>query len=104
MKKIIIGGMVLIEGIMMKGFKKILIVIRKLNGEFYKEVKDLIIDDINKFKKIFFVRGVFILFEQMVFGIKVLMKFVDIVLEELLDEEKEKQKDFVDRLFEKKFF
>lgn len=63
MKKIIIGGMVLIEGIMMKGFKKILIVIRKLNGEFYKEVKDLIIDDINKFKKIFFVRGVFILFE-----------------------------------------
>jgi len=104
MKKTTIGGMALIEGIMMKGPKKISIVIRKPNGELYKEVKDLAIDDTNKLKKIPFIRGVFILFEQMILGTKALMKSADIALEELPDEEKEKQKDFVDKLFEKKFF
>lgn len=104
MKKTTIGGMALIEGIMMKGPKKISIVIRKPNGELYKEVKGLAIDDTNKLKKIPFIRGIFILFEQMVLGTKALMKSADIALEELPDEEKEKQKDFVDKIFEKKFF
>jgi len=104
MKKTTIGGMALIEGIMMKGPKKISIVIRKPNGELYKEVKDLSIDDTNKFKKIPFIRGVFILFEQMFLGTKALMKSADIAMQDLPQEEKEKQKDFFDRLFEKKFF
>ncbi len=104
MKKTTIGGMALIEGIMMKGPKKVSIVIRKPNGEIYKEVKDLHIDDTNRLKKIPFIRGIFILFEQMVLGTKALIKSADIAMEDLPQEEKKKQKDFFDRLFEKRFF
>lgn len=104
MKKTTIGGMALIEGIMMKGPQKVCMAVRKPNGQIYKEVSLLSIDDANKFKKMPFMRGVFILFEQMVLGTKALMKSADIALEELSQEEKEKQKDFFDRLFEKKFF
>ncbi|WAM33167.1 DUF1385 domain-containing protein [Caldicellulosiruptor morganii] len=104
MKKTTIGGMALIEGIMMKGPKKISVVVRKPNGELYKEVKDLTIDDTSTFKRIPFIRGIFILFEQMVLGTKALMKSADIAMEDLPQEEKEKQKDFFDKLFEKKFF
>lgn len=104
MKKTTIGGMALIEGIMMKGPKKISIVIRKPNGELYKEVRDLSIDDTNKFKKVPFIRGVFILFEQLFLGTKALMKSADIAMQDLPQEEKEKEKDFFDKLFEKKFF
>jgi len=96
MKKTTIGGMALIEGIMMKGPKKISIVIRKPNGELYKEVKDLSIDDTNKFKKIPFIRGVFILFEQMFLGTRALVKSADIAMQDLPQEEREKQKDFFD--------
>jgi len=100
-KKTTIGGQALIEGIMMKGPQKISMVVRKSNGELFYEVNNLKLEDQSKLKKVPFIRGVVILFEQLIIGTKALMKSADIAMEGI---EQEPEKDWFDRLFEKEFF
>ncbi|MEZ0536310.1 DUF1385 domain-containing protein [Caldicellulosiruptoraceae bacterium PP1] len=103
-KKTSIGGQALIEGIMMKGPEKVSMAVRKADGTIFIETNALSLKDQNKIKKIPFIRGTIILFEQLIMGTKMLMRSADIAMEDLSEEEKEAQKDWVDKLFEKKFF
>lgn len=71
MKKTSIGGMALLEGIMMIGPHKKAVAVRKPDNEIEIKVEDL--PHRNKFRKIPFIRGVVGLFGQMVSGMKALM-------------------------------
>lgn len=73
MRKCNVGGQAIIEGVMMKGAKCTAIAVRKPNGkiEIKKENKTSIIKKY-KFLNIPFVRGIFILIESLVSGMKAL--------------------------------
>jgi len=71
MKKTSIGGMALLEGIMMIGPNKKAIAVRKPDNEIDLKVEKLKYN--KKLKKIPFLRGVTGLFGQMVYGVKALM-------------------------------
>lgn len=96
-KKTSIGGMALLEGIMMIGPEKKAIAVRKPDGEIDLSVEPLTHN--KKIRKIPLVRGVYGIFAQMVYGIKALMyaaKFVD------LEDEQEESSKF-EKWMEKKF-
>lgn len=79
MKKTMIGGQALLEGLLMMGPKNIAIAVRKPDGEIVIDKKPLPTKSI--ITKIPVVRGAFLLFRQMVIGVKALMysaEFVDL--------------------------
>lgn len=101
-KKTSIGGMALLEGIMMLGPEKKAIAVRKPDGEIDLSVEPLTHN--KKIRKIPLVRGVYGIFAQMVYGIKALMhaaKFVDLEDEE---EEPSKFEKWMERKFGDKSF
>jgi len=103
-KKTSIGGMALLEGIMMLGPEKKAIAIRKPDGEIDLTTEPLTHN--KKLRKIPLVRGVYGIFAQMVYGIKALMhaaKFVDID-EDGEEEEPSKFEMWMDRKFGDKSF
>ena len=74
-----IGGQALIEGVMMRGPKKIAMAVRKPDGEIIIEEKE--VKGIGKWAKVPIVRGVVSFFSSMVIGIQALMfsaKFFDV--------------------------
>jgi len=105
-KKTSIGGMALLEGIMMLGPEKKAIAIRKPDGEIDLTVEPLTHN--KKIRKIPLVRGVYGIFAQMVYGIKALMhaaKFVDLEEEEDgEDQEPSKFENWMERKFGDKSF
>lgn len=70
MEKLNVGGQALIEGVMMKSEKYKAIAVRKKDGEILVTSEDLTSKSKNKFKKMPFIRGIFILFESMIEGTK----------------------------------
>ncbi len=83
MKKTSIGGMALLEGIMMIGPHKKAVAVRKPDNEIEIQIEDL--PHRNKMRKIPFIRGVVGLFGQMISGMKALMyaaSFADLEGEE----------------------
>lgn len=83
MKKTMIGGQALLEGLLMMGPKNIAIAVRKPDGEIVIDKKPLPSKTI--ITKIPIVRGAVLLFRQMVIGVKALMysaEFVDLEEEE----------------------
>lgn len=66
-----IGGQAIIEGVMMRGPKKIAMAVRKSDGEIIIEEKDT--KGIGKWSKIPIIRGVVAFFSSMVIGIQALM-------------------------------
>lgn len=69
MKKVSIGGQAVIEGVMMKGTDCIATAVRKPSGEIvYKKTK--LVDRDSKLLKKPFIRGVVMLFESLVIGVK----------------------------------
>lgn len=83
-----IGGQAIIEGVMMRGPKKIAMAVRKLDGEIVIEEKEA--KGIGKWAKLPIIRGVVSFVSSMVTGVQALMfsaKFFDIE-----EEEKEKNK------------
>lgn len=99
-KKTSIGGMALLEGIMMIGPEKKAVAVRKPDGEIDLSTEALAYN--KKLRKIPFVRGVYGIFAQMVHGIRALMhaaKFVDV--EDESEEEQEPSK--FERWMERKF-
>jgi len=99
MKKTTIGGMALIEGLMMIGPENAAIAVRKPDGEIIVDKRPLPRN--NKFNKSPFIRGVVGFFRQMVIGMKALLystEFVDVAEEEKSDEPSK-----LDRFFTKIF-
>lgn len=78
-----VGGQALMEGIMMRGPKKICVAVRKPDGEI-----DLTMEDVkhHKWQKIPFVRGAFSMIENLVLGYRYLMHSAEVSMPE---EEKE---------------
>jgi uncharacterized protein YqhQ len=105
-KKTSIGGMALLEGIMMIGPEKKSIAVRKPDGEIELTTEPLSLN--KKIRKIPLVRGVYGIFAQMVYGIKALMhaaKFADIEEDESEEEtEPSKFEKWMERKFGDKAF
>ncbi|MDX1357502.1 MAG: DUF1385 domain-containing protein [Clostridia bacterium] len=100
-KKTSIGGMALLEGIMMIGPEKKSIAVRKPDGEIELTTEPLSLN--KKIRKIPLVRGVYGIFAQMVYGIKALMhaaKFADV---EEDDNEEEAEPSKFEKWMERKF-
>jgi len=98
MKKTTIGGMALIEGLMMIGPENAAIAVRKPDGEIVVEKRPL--QKSNKFYKFPLIRGVVGFFRQMVIGVKAIMysaEFVDV------GEDEEVEPSKLDKLFTKIF-
>ena len=95
-KKTNIGGQALIEGIMMKGPHKMATAVRKPDGEITLKTTELSNKSKNKFTKLPFVRGSFMLIESMISGVKELM-FSASFYEDSIEE------DAVDRFLKKVF-
>ncbi|MGI6561912.1 MAG: DUF1385 domain-containing protein [Clostridia bacterium] len=94
-KKTSIGGMALIEGIMMIGPKKYAVVVRKPDGGMEVSVKPMPKKTV--WTKIPVVRGGYNLIRQMVLGIKSLMFSADFVdIEEDIEEEPSKFEKFLE--------
>lgn len=98
MKKTSIGGQALIEGIMMRGPKKLATAVRKTDGEIVMKVKDLDTHKFARIKKVPFLRGVFVLIEAMVSGIKELMYAAS-----FFEDEENFEEDKVDKFLKKIF-
>lgn len=79
-----VGGQALMEGIMMRGPKKICVAVRKLDGEI-----DLTMEDVkhHKWQKIPFVRGAFSMIENLVLGYRYLMHSAEVSMPEEEQEE-----------------
>lgn len=102
--KTTIGGQALIEGIMMRGPKKLSIAVRKPNDEIELKVDELnTLAMKNKFFRLPFIRGVVGLVEAMVIGTKALTYSASFYEEEsLYEEDMEKKKSLTERVFKDK--
>ncbi len=102
-KKTSIGGMALLEGIMMIGPEKKSVAVRKPDGEIDITTEPLAHN--KKIRKIPLIRGVYGIFTQMVYGIKSLMHAASLVeLEEEGDGEPSKFEKWMDKKFGDKSF
>ncbi|HPJ22169.1 MAG TPA: DUF1385 domain-containing protein [Clostridia bacterium] len=102
-KKTSIGGMALLEGIMMIGPEKKSVAVRKPDGEIDITTETLAHN--KKIRKIPLVRGVYGIFTQMVYGIKSLMHAASLVdIEEEGDKEPSKFENWMEKKFGDKAF
>lgn len=99
MKKTMIGGQALLEGLLMMGPSNIAIAVRKPDGEIVIDKRPL--PPKSFITKIPFVRGVILLFRQMVIGVKALMYSAEFV--ELEDGQADEKPSKVDAFIEKLF-
>ena len=93
-----IGGQAIIEGVMMRGPKKIAMAVRKPDGNIEIEEKDT--NSIGKWAKIPIVRGVVSFISSMVIGVQAIMfsaKFYDVEDDEPKKEKKDKKADKVSK-------
>ncbi len=96
-----IGGQAVIEGVMMRGPRKIAVAVRKANHDILVDVKD-VSSFVQKYhiNKIPLVRGVFSFIESLVIGVQSLMFSADAVdLEDDEDAEPSRFEQFLERKF-----
>jgi hypothetical protein len=85
-EKIHYGGQAVIEGVMIRGKKAVVTAVRRPNGELTTEVQPVSAKWSGKVRKMPFVRGVVILLETMVIGIKSLLFSANVAVEEETEE------------------
>ena len=85
-KKFYYGGQAVIEGVMMRGQKTMVTVVRRPNGELAMDTQPLATVYTGWMRKAPLIRGVIVLIEAMVLGIKTLLYSANVSLEE--EEEK----------------
>jgi len=76
------GGQAVIEGVMMRGEKATVTVVRRPNGELAMETQPLSPIYSGRLRKAPFIRGIFVLIETLILGIKTLMYSARVSLEE----------------------
>ena len=84
--KIHYGGQAVMEGVMIRGKKAIVTAVRRPNGEVTTDVQPVSARWSGKVRRIPFVRGVVILIETMVIGIKSLVFSANVAVEEEVEE------------------
>jgi len=87
-KRFYYGGQAVIEGVMMRGRKAAVIAVRRPNGEVVIDPQPLLAISTSRARRIPLIRGVVVLIESMVLGIKALLHSANLSMEE--EEEKEK--------------
>jgi len=85
-KRFYYGGQAVIEGVMMRGRKTVVTVVRRPNGELTMDTQPLAAIYTGRMRKVPFLRGIIVLVEALVLGIKSLLYSANVSLEE----EKEK--------------
>ncbi len=81
-KKVYYGGQAVIEGVMMRGQKTMVTAVRRPNGDVAIEANPLPTIYTGRWRKTPIIRGVIVLIETMVLGIKTLMYSANIAMEE----------------------
>ena len=84
--KVRYGGQAVIEGVMIRGRKAVVTSVRRPNGELSIDVKPINETWTKRYRRIPFLRGIVILIETMVMGIKSLLYSADIAVEEEAEE------------------
>lgn len=92
-----IGGQAIIEGVMMRGPKKIAMAVRKSNGEIVIEEKE--VKGIGKWAKVPLIRGVVSFISSMIIGIQALMFSAQFFDDE--EENKDNESEKIDNIEEK---
>ncbi len=85
-----IGGQAVMEGIMMRNRDKYSIAVRKPDQEIAVKIEDIKGGNVEKWKKLPLIRGVFAFVDSLVIGMKCLMYSAEFIEED--EEEKEKQR------------
>ena len=81
-KRFYYGGQAIIEGVMMRGRKAVITAVRRPNGEVVIDAKPLPGIASDRLRKVPLVRGVAVLIEAMVLGIKALLYSANVSMEE----------------------
>jgi len=81
-KRVYYGGQAVIEGVMMRGQKTMVTAVRRPNGELAIDVQPLATIYIGRMRKAPLIRGIIILIESLVLGIKSLLYSSNVSLEE----------------------
>ena len=81
-KRVYYGGQAVIEGVMMRGLKTMVTAVRRPNGELPIDVQPLATIYIGRMRKAPLIRGIIILIESLVLGIKSLLYSSNVSLEE----------------------
>jgi len=84
--KVRYGGQAVIEGVMIRGRKSVVTSVRRPNGELTIDVKPVNEAWTKRYRRIPFLRGIVILIETMVMGIKSLLYSANIAVEEEAEE------------------
>lgn len=95
------GGQAVMEGVMMRGKKKIATSVRRPDGEIVTRTQDLSSFYTGFFRKTPFLRGTVALCESLLLGMSALMFSADIALQEVDSEEKETTKETTEEKTEK---
>ncbi len=85
-QKVHYGGQAVIEGVMIRGRKAVVTSVRRPNGELATDVKPIDENWTKRYRRIPFLRGIVILIETMVMGIKSLLYSANIAVEEEAEE------------------
>ena len=81
-KKFYYGGQAVIEGVMMRGRKTMVTAVRRPGGELAMDIKPLSTLSTSRLGRTLFLRGIVVLIEAMVLGIKSLLYSANVSLEE----------------------
>jgi uncharacterized protein YqhQ len=84
--KVRYGGQAVVEGVMIRGRKAVVTSVRRPNGELAIDVKPIAATWSDRYRRIPFLRGIVILIETMVMGIKSLLYSANIAVEEETEE------------------
>ena len=99
MKKYSIGGQALIEGVMMKGPKKIALAVRNASGTIVEEEWEYDSENKPVVFRIPIIRGIFNFIDSMKVGYKTLMRSADIAMEYDEDDENNPDRDKDDTIY-----
>ena len=93
-----VGGQALMEGVMMRGPKRLCCAVRRPDGGIETDIKEL--PPKKWYEKVPFVRGVFAMIGSMITGYRCLMYSADIAMQNSEDSEPESKLDkWLDKLF-----
>ena len=83
------GGQAVIEGVMIRGSRFFSLAVRRTNGSVYRAAEPLNPFYNGKLRRFPFLRGILVLIESLILGIKVLTRSANIALEDRTDGEQE---------------
>ena len=94
-KRPIYGGQAVIEGVMIRGQRFFSLAVRRLDGSIYRTAEPLSQMYTGKLRRIPLIRGIVVLIETLVLGIKVLTRSANIAMEDQTQGEQKEMSNWV---------